>query len=257
MNTIENDLCCPISLHIFYHPVIASDGNTYEYQIIKKIIDTTKKSPLSFQPISDVLIYSRTIKNIIDIYLQHNPDKISDQYDKYTYDVNTNNNLNHTDLKFYKLSIVHQKIYFDNLSNLEYSTSTNWRPIHFVCKHSTPEMIKYIIDKGVDLECATSDNWQPIHLVCRYSTPEMIKYIIDKGVNLECTTGNNWRPIHFVCKHSTPEMIKYIIDKGVDLDCATGNNLRPIHLIRNYSTPEMIKYIIDKGVNLECTTDNN
>ena len=38
MNTIENDLCCPISLHIFYHPVIASDGNTYEYQIIKKLL---------------------------------------------------------------------------------------------------------------------------------------------------------------------------------------------------------------------------
>jgi len=25
------------------------------------------------------------------------------------------------------------------------------RPIHFICRHSTPKMIKYIIEKGVNL----------------------------------------------------------------------------------------------------------
>ena len=46
-------------------------------------------------------------------------------------------------------------------------------------------MIRYIIDKCVDLECATLQGWKPIHFICQYSTPEMIKYIIDKGVDLE------------------------------------------------------------------------
>ena len=45
-------------------------------------------------------------------------------------------------------------------------------------------MIKYIIDKGVNLECSNNNGWRPIHFICRNSTPEMIKYIIDKGVNL-------------------------------------------------------------------------
>jgi ankyrin repeat protein len=48
-------------------------------------------------------------------------------------------------------------------------------------------MIKYIIDKGVDLECTTNYGWKPIHYICRYSTPEMFKYIIDKGVNTTTT----------------------------------------------------------------------
>ena len=39
-------------------------------------------------------------------------------------------------------------------------------------------MIKYIVDKGVDLECEAFNKWKPIHFICEFSTPEMIKYII-------------------------------------------------------------------------------
>jgi ankyrin repeat protein len=103
----------------------------------------------------------------------------------------------------------------DNAINLECEDNYKLRPIHYICKHSIPEMIKYIIDKGVDLECETSWKLRPIHLICRFSTPEMIKYIIDKGVNLECENYYKQKPIHYICQYSTPEMIKYIIDKVV------------------------------------------
>jgi ankyrin repeat protein len=135
--------------------------------------------------------------------------------------------------------------------DLECQDNEGWRPIHYICRFSTPEMIKYIIDKGVDLDCKNVDGWRPIHLICRFSTPEMIKYIIDKGVDLECQNKKGCRPIHFICRHSTPEMIKYIINKGVNLECQIKNGWRPIHLISVYSTPEMILYMIKhKKVNI-------
>src|SRR5204862_6572265 len=61
------------------------------------------------------------------------------------------------------------------------------------------------------------DKSRPIHLVCRYSTPEIIKYVINKNVNLECMDNRGWKPIHYICRYSTLEMIKYIINKKVDL----------------------------------------
>jgi len=75
------------------------------------------------------------------------------------------------------------------------------------------EIMKYIINKTDDLEYETNEGNRPIHLICKYSTPEMIKYIIDKGVNLECENNKGEKPIHLICKYSMPEMIKYIIDK--------------------------------------------
>lgn len=55
-------------------------------------------------------------------------------------------------------------------------------------------MIKYIIDLGVDLECA----WRPIHFICQYSTPQMIKYIIDLCVNLKCKTDEGCNPLFII-----------------------------------------------------------
>jgi ankyrin repeat protein len=143
------------------------------------------------------------------------------------------------------------KILIDHQINI--NNKNNLLLIHYICYNSTPEMIKYIIDKGVDLECPDIDEWNPIHYICRYSTPEMIQYIIDKGVNLECINKNRLKPIHLICRYSTPGMIQYIIDKGVDLECTTNEGWKPIHLICRYSTPEMFKYIIDKGVNTVTT----
>ena len=40
----------------------------------------------------------------------------------------------------------------------------------------------------MDLEVAINEGWRPIHLICRYSTLEMIRYIIEKGVDLEVKT---------------------------------------------------------------------
>ena len=87
-------------------------------------------------------------------------------------------------------------------------------------------MIKYIIDKGVDLECDAIGKYKPIHFICKHSTPEMIKYIIDKGVDLECKTNLDLKPIHLICQYSTPEIIKYIIDKGDDLECKKKVSIR-------------------------------
>ena len=60
---------------------------------------------------------------------------------------------------------------------------TSTRLIHLFCKHGNPELIQYLIDKGVELECPDREGNYPLHLICRHSTASMIKYIIAKGVN--------------------------------------------------------------------------
>ena len=110
-----------------------------------------------------------------------------------------------------------------------------------LCYYSTPEIIKYIIDKGVNLEVETNYKWRPIHFVCRYSTPEIIKYLIDKGVNLEVEDNEKKRPIHYICRYSTPEIIKYVVDKGVNLEAETIYKWRPIHYVCCYSTQKNYK----------------
>jgi len=57
-------------------------------------------------------------------------------------------------------------------------------------------ILKHIIDNTIDLEYKDESNeWRPIHYIFIYSTPEIIKYMINKKVNLNCRMGEGWSPL--------------------------------------------------------------
>ena len=113
------------------------------------------------------------------------------------------------------------KIFIDSIDNLECANNYGLRPIHYICRHSTPKMIKYIIDKGVDLECEIDEHWRLIHIICRYSTPEMIKYLVDYGVNLNVKNGEDKLPIDY----SKDEEMKAYVRVHMDYQLANANEL--------------------------------
>ncbi len=55
--------------------------------------------------------------------------------------------------------MIHLIEHFENFD--EINKNNGWRLIHYICMYSTPEIIQYIIDKGVDLECQTNNGWRP------------------------------------------------------------------------------------------------
>ena len=279
-NQIIKSLTCPISLKIFNEPVTLSDGHTYEKDEIIKYLKINNKSPITRNKLNDDirdLKINYTIKNLVECYLSSKNilkndifvklidkefiiknGKNNNLMEKYieTIDIHNANNDGmypiHLICKYSTPEMI--KFLIELGVNLEVEDCDGMRPIHYICKYSTPEMIKYIIDIGIDLEAKAFDDWRPIHLICRFSTPEMIKYIIDNGVDLEAKLYNDWRPIHLICRFSTPEMIKYIIDKGVDLNAETRDDWRPINFIIEYSTREVLEYIINKDIYIDERT---
>ena len=73
-------------------------------------------------------------------------------------------------------------IIFDGLDYIEIKSILQHKITHHILKYC------------VDLEYEVKYKWRPIHYICCYSTPEMIKYIIEKGVDLECENNSKSRP---------------------------------------------------------------
>ena len=116
----------------------------------------------------------------------------------------------------------------------------------------------YLFEKGVDLECENIDKWRPIHVVCRYSTPKIIKQFVNKGVMLDCENNLKVRPIHMICKYSTLEIVKLFVDNGVDLECETVEKWRPIHYICRFSNEQTILYAVNIfDIKVKCVMYEN
>ena len=81
MDKIKENLTCPISHQIFYHPVTADDGYTYERDMIQKWLQKNKKSPITKKILDpNKLYYSYNMKKMVDDYLELYPDWKKDQY---------------------------------------------------------------------------------------------------------------------------------------------------------------------------------
>ena len=78
------DTCrCPITLQVMRHPVIASDGKTYEYAFIKKILDSTKLSPITREILTDIVYINESLKSVIMLVTSLSKNIKDDQYDNY------------------------------------------------------------------------------------------------------------------------------------------------------------------------------
>jgi len=208
---IEN-FRCPISNDIFMDPVLCDDGYTYERECIEKWLAHHNSSPLTRKNISNKFISNLSMKSMIAELLEKHPELKNEQYKHKSININLfyNNKM--------KIIDAINKGYFSEILNY-YQYDLLQLPIVFIlkyCKDST--ILKHLFDNSITLECVYNDEWRPhnckpIHYICEYSTEEMIKYIIDKGVDLECENIYKHKPLDILKKHSTVQMVNYLISR--------------------------------------------
>lgn len=77
-----SSLECPITFGIFYDPVIAEDGHTYEKWAILKWFENNNRSPKTNKPIGNCLISNTALKILIEQIKESQPDlfKYSDDF---------------------------------------------------------------------------------------------------------------------------------------------------------------------------------
>ena len=119
------------------------------------------------------------------------------------------------------------------------------------------KLYKYYIEKyQIDVERNYDGNYKHIHIACDIGSVEIVKFLIEKGVDLESMTQMCDKPIHLACKNGTLDIIKLLVEQGVDLESDTlWDSRKPIDLVFRYGKYDVIKYFL--SLNIIMTQDNN
>ena len=81
MEINEELYCCPLTQQIYNNPVVTKFGHTYEKEIIMKHLKTKNIDPLTNQKLTvNDLFPNRNMKDIINSYLEKNPERKTEQY---------------------------------------------------------------------------------------------------------------------------------------------------------------------------------
>ena len=162
-------IICPITHQIFFDPVIAMDGHTYERSAIKKWFKRKSVSPSTGKIIKDNLVSNFFARNIVDMALKQNKELIKLQYIPSITDIiNGKRYIKLFKKKKFKISHLRLLVKINNCKDsevlmhvldnmdLEYKNKANWKPVHFICRYSTPEIIQYMMAKKVDIKSKTT-----------------------------------------------------------------------------------------------------
>nr|QBK89302.1 MAG: ankyrin repeat protein [Mimivirus LCMiAC02] len=253
---IYEHLICPITKMLLHNPVSVEDGQVYEKEAIDKWFSEHDTSPTTGLEISTDTHSVLAIKNMVDELIEHNPEYKEDRYvPDITYNTNKTTIMKFMRYKrFDKLLLYKYFLIMDPLPNYMDNTSI----IEYLCKRCKKDnVIRYVLDNCIDIECQdTISGMYPIHIICRYGSENIIKYIVEKGVNLNCFTTYNYSPMYYICRLRNYDMIKYFVDKGINLNAVDNGNRNALHTVCKYNKYNVVKYLVDANANFMIKNNN-
>lgn len=128
--------------------------------------------------------------------------------------------------------------------HLEYINIWGSTPFIYACYYNkTNEIMKLLIDAGVDLECRDSMGNTAIHLACASGLTDKVKLLIDEGADLDFPNGQGMRAIHLACENNFGKLVRMLIDAGADLNCKDFSGKRPIDVAKEYGNTQIFEML--------------
>lgn len=222
------DIICPITQCIFKEPVLANDGMTYESDALKTWLKKSKKSPLTRTDITNY--YPNVLaKQLIDKYLEANPNKKEDQYEPlpepFDFDAFIKGNFN------IRKKIIDECATFNEPVNSQYPVSTVFRT------NNLP-IVKYMLSKDNINYNVIRKNGTPvlITLMRNYTlTKELTDLLLDKDIDWNLKSINGWTALHSLIKHQSASVVKFFLPfiENINTETEKGSIFLGIALERN------------------------
>lgn len=105
----------------------------------------------------------------------------------------------------------------------------------------TLEVVKWVIDKGVDLSVRDEEGYTPLLRAIERDQPEkyeVMKLLIERGADINQHGINDWTPLHMAAVREDIQALELLVNNGADLNEKTN--------IDHYATP------LEEAIHLGC-----
>lgn len=129
---------------------------------------------------------------------------------------------------------------YPSLLKLPYTEDSKVLPLHHAAQHSSPELVKFMIDSGAELDAICYNNFTALHL-CK--SPQSAKLLIAAGADTTLVDSWGKTALQYAALSGRSDVAKSMIEEGATLDILTatalGMNKEAAELARK--NPESVK----------------
>ena len=117
----------------------------------------------------------------------------------------------------------------------------------------SPDSVKSIIASGADVNERDEYGRNVLHKISSNTDPEVVKMLIDAGVNVNAKTSSNMTPLLSLCysvKEPNLKILELLINAGADMNATWSVSHSALTYLIQYKNLEAIKLFASKGANL-------
>ena len=121
------------------------------------------------------------------------------------------------------------------------------------CKRIDTLLAEHDVNQRTDC----GDNWNLLHIalvsVTKPPRPEVVRHLIELGVDVNARDRRRWTPLHFAARTKNPAVVKLLIEAGADVNAKDDEGITPLHqgLLQHPVNLEMTEMLLAAGAKTE------
>ena len=126
------------------------------------------------------------------------------------------------------------------------------------CKCDYIDVVKKLIDAGVEINVADSGGWTPLMTALGNSNYEIADFLIKRGANVDFKETNDGEPAMFMAVGSASiRRVKYLISKGANVNERNRSGMTPIFLLNQYKElAAIVSALIEAGADVNARDEH-
>jgi hypothetical protein len=107
------------------------------------------------------------------------------------------------------------------------------------------EAARKLIEQGADIEAKDPGTGASVlHYAVMRGNPDILQYLLSKGVDVNSRTKNGTTPLHTAVLYNRYEVAEMLLNKGADVDAKSGSGATPLAIAtaaRNKSLADLLR----------------
>ena len=144
------------------------------------------------------------------------------------------------------------KLLVDRGTSIDVTNNKNGTPLHnALTVNPNPAVSQFLIDQGADIH-KVSDLGTSLHHAALNWNPEIIKLLLNRGIDIDARNGKMQTPLHLSAANLMPEVARLLLDHGAYLESKDVVGDTPLHLAVRLSRYFVAINLIRRGANIDA-----